>query len=289
VLANWIADARNPLTARVLTNRLWQYHFGRGIVHSSSNFGYQGTPPTHPELLDWLATEFPARGWKLKAMHKLMLMSNTYRMSSRLNASARAKDPENDLFWRFDPRRLTGEEIRDSILTVCGNLHAEKMEGPSIYPAIPREVLAGQSRPGDGWGSSPPEDRNRRSIYIHIKRSLAVPLLAVFDAADTDASCSVRFTTTQPAQALDMLNSDFVNEQAKVLADALRRQAGADPAAQVRLALRRTLQREPSVSEIRRGVQFLQRLQSEQQIAPEEALRSFCLLALNLNEFIYVD
>src|SRR5262249_13802827 len=151
------------------------------------------------------------------------------------------------------------------------------------------EVLAGQSRPGAGWGNSPPEERNRRSVYIHIKRSLAVPLLAVFDAADTDASCPVRFTTTQPAQALDMLNSDFVNEQAGVFADAVRRQAGVDPAGQVRLALRRALQREPSAGEVGRGVQFLQRLEREQHVAAEQALRSFCLLALNLNEFIYVD
>jgi mono/diheme cytochrome c family protein len=309
VLADWIASPQNPLTTRVLANRLWQYHFGRGIVRSSSNFGYQGTPPTHPELLDWLASEFVACGWRLKAMHKLLVMSNTFRMSSRpnpkkgtvplssrgrspfsdSNASAQAKDPENDLYWHFDPRRLAAEEIRDSILAVCGNLNCQKLGGPSVYPVIPREVLAGQSMPGAGWGNSTPEDQNRRSIYIHIKRSLAVPLLAAFDAADTDASCPVRFTTTQPAQALGMLNSDFVNEQAKVFAEDLRHQAGADPAAQIHLALRRTLQREPSAAEVERGVKFIQRMRKEQHLAPEEALRFFCLLALNLNEFIYLD
>jgi mono/diheme cytochrome c family protein len=289
VLADWIAGAGNPLPSRVLTNRLWQYHFGRGIVRSASNFGYQGTPPTHPALLDWLASEFVARGWKLKAMHRLMVLSSTYRMSSRPNTQALAKDPENDWFWRFDPRRLTAEEIRDSILAVCGNLNPQKMGGPSVYTVIPQEVLAGQSMPGAGWGNSPPEDRNRRSIYIHVKRSLVVPLLAAFDAADTDASCPVRFTTTQPAQALGMLNSAFLNEQAKIFAEDLSAKAGSDPAAQVRLALRRTCQREPALRDVERGVEFIHRMGAEYHLAPEEALRSFCLLALNLNEFLYLD
>jgi hypothetical protein len=289
VLADWIASPNNPLTARVIANRLWQYHFGRGIVRSSSNFGFQGTPATHPELLDWLASELVMRGWKLKAMHRLIVLSNTYRMSSRPNTTALAKDPENDLFWRFDPRRMAAEEIRDSILAACGNLNRQKMGGPSVYPLIPREVHAGQSMPGAGWANSLPEDRNRRSIYIHIKRSLAVPLLAAFDAPDTDGSCPVRFTTTQPAQALAMLNSDFLNEQAKILADDLREKAGADPVAEVHLALRRTLQREPSAAEIERGVVFIQRMRREHHVVPEEALRCFCLLALNLNEFVYLD
>ncbi|HLJ92683.1 MAG TPA: DUF1549 and DUF1553 domain-containing protein, partial [Gemmataceae bacterium] len=288
-LADWIANPANPLTARVMVNRLWQYHFGRGIVRSSSNFGYQGTPPTHPELLDWLAGQFVAHGWKLKTMHKLLVLSSTYRMSAQPNAAAWTKDPENDRWWRFDARRLEAEEIRDSILAVCGNLHLQKMGGPSVYPLIPREVLAGQSMPGAGWGNSPPEDRNRRSIYIHIKRSLAVPLLAAFDAPDTDASCPVRFTTTQPAQALGMLNSSFLNEQAGVFAHRLREQAGPEPAAQVRLALWHTLQREPREPEIERGVRFLQRMRAEHHATAEEALRSFCLLALNLNEFVYLD
>jgi len=222
-------------------------------------------------------------------MHRLILLSNAYRMSSRPDAAALARDPENDLLWRFDLRRLAAEEVRDSILAVCGNLNLHKMGGPSIYPTIPPEVLAGQSQPGKGWETSSPEDRVRRSIYIHVKRSLAVPILAAFDAADTDASCPVRFTTTQPAQALGMLNSDFLNEQAKVFAEDLCRKAGDDPAAQVRLALRRTLQREPSAAEVERGVRFIARMRGTHQAAPAESLRRFCLLALNLNEFVYLD
>jgi mono/diheme cytochrome c family protein len=289
VLAEWIASSDNPLTARVLVNRLWQYHFGRGIVRSSSNFGYGGTPPTHPELLDWLASEFVARGWKLKAMHRLVVLSNAYRMSSRRDEAAYAKDPENDLLWRFDLRRLTAEEVRDSVLAVSGNLNRKKLGGPSVYPPMPKEVLAGQSMPGAGWGKSTPEEAASRSIYVHLKRSLALPILSTFDAADPDASCPVRFVTTQPAQALGMINGDFLNEQAKVFAESVQKEAGADAAAQVRLTLRRATQRVPTEAEVERGVKFLAGLREKHQLPADEALRRFCLLALNLNEFIYLD
>src|SRR5205814_9348697 len=134
-----------------------------------------------------------------------------------------AADPANDLFWRFDMRRLTAEEIRDSILTVCGNLNL-KMYGPGIYPEIPKEILAGQSMPGRGWGKSSPEEQARRSVYIHVKRSLLTPILADFDFADTDSSCAVRFATTQPAQALGLLNGGFVNTQAEEFAARLKRE-----------------------------------------------------------------
>jgi hypothetical protein len=289
VLADWIAGKDNPLTARVMVNRLWQYHFGRGVVRSPNDFGYRGAPPTHPELLDWLASEFVERGWKLKAMHRLIVTSNAYRMSSRPDPAALAKDPENDLFWRFELRRLTAEEVRDSILAVSGNLNLAKVGGLSVYPRLPREVLSGQSRPGEGWGESSPEDQARRSVYVHVKRSLTVPLLGAFDAADADASCPARFATTQPTQALEMLNGEFLNEQAKVFADDLRKEAGDDPAAQARSALRRVTQREPTPKEARRGVEFMARMRDERRLTAGEALRSFCLLALNLNEFVYLD
>jgi hypothetical protein len=289
VLAEWLASADNPLTARVIVNRVWQHHFGRGIVRSTSNFGYQGTPPTHPELLDWLASEFAASGWRFKTLHKMILMSSAYRMSSKGDATALAKDPENDLFWRFNMRRLSAEEVRDSILAASGNLNTWKMNGPSIYPVIPAEVLAGQSMPGAGWGKSSPEDVNRRSVYVHIKRSLGVPILVAFDAADPDATCPVRFTTTQPTQALGLLNSAFLNDQAKVFAESARSEAGPDTAAQVRLVLRRATQRSPAAAEVERGVRFMQAVRELHKQSADEALRSFCLLALNLNEFVYLD
>lgn len=288
-LADWIAHPANPLTARVIMNRLWQHHFGRGIVRSSSDFGYRGTPPTHPELLDWLAAELVDRGWRLKTMHKLIVMSSAYQMGSQANATAEASDPENDWYWRYDMRRLSAEEVRDSILAVCGNLNVGAMAGPSFYPRISAEVLAGQSRPGQGWGESAQEEQNRRSIYAHVKRSLIVPILGVFDAADADASCPVRVTTTQPTQAISMLNSEFLNAQAAVFAVNAQRWAGTDRAAQVRWALQRVTQRDPTRAEVERGVTFIVRLQSRDRLAPAEALRHFCLLSLNLNEFLYLD
>jgi len=295
-LAEWIASPDNPLTARVMANRIWQWHFGRGIVRSPNNFGLQGDRPTHPELLDWLASELIARGWSLKAMHRLVLMSNTYRMSSEGQGSrvkgqgseSLAVDPQNDLFWRFDMRRLRAEEIRDSILAVNGRLNLESMFGPSIYPVIPPEVLAGQSRPGAGWEQSSTEDRRRRSIYIHIKRSLKVPLLAAFDAADTETTCPMRFATTQPTQALSQLNSDYLNRQAGVFADYARDHETAHDE-QVALVLRRTTQRSPTQTEIDRGLELMELLQDEHGLSEEESLRYFCLLALNLNEFVYLD
>jgi hypothetical protein len=222
-------------------------------------------------------------------MHRLIVTSGAYRISSQPDPKALALDPENDLFWRFDLRRLEAEEVRDSILAVCGNLDFEVMGGPSIYPQIQREVLVGQSRPGSGWGRSSPGEQARRSIYIHIKRSLAVPLLASFDAADVDASCPVRFVTTQSTQALGLLNGEFINDQARLFAEDVRARTGDDPAAWIRLVLRRTTQRDPSRQEIERGVEFLARLHDRYGLDPSEALAKFCLLALNLNEFVYLD
>ena len=288
-LADWMVSPDNPLTARVIVNRLWQWHFGRGIVKSASNFGLQGDAPTHPELLDWLAAELMEKNWDLRHIHRLILNSNTYRMSSRGQAAALAKDPLNDLMWRVDMRRLRAEEIRDTILATNGTLNLDKMFGPSIYPTIEAEVLAGQSRPGAGWENSSPEDKARRSIYVHIKRSLTVPLLAAFDVADTDSVCPVRFATTQPTQALTMLNSVFLNEQASVFAELIRKQSGSDAAAFVSSVLQRTLQRAPTAKEIERGVKLIADLKQEHQLSDNDAQKYYCLMAMNLNEFVYLD
>jgi hypothetical protein len=287
-LARWIAGKENPLTARVMANRVWQYHFGRGIVRSSNNFGFQGDKPTHPELLDWLASELAENGWRLKSLHRQILLSSTYRMSSRANAVATRKDPENNLFWRFDMRRLEAEELRDSILAANGSLNPT-MAGPSIYPTIPAAVLAGQSVPGSGWGKSSPEEQARRSVYIYVKRSLIEPMIASFDGPDPDLPCPARFATTQPTQALGMLNSDFINQQAAVFARLLKQKAGDKPADQVTLALWRVLQRAPTPAEVARGVRLIESLQRNEKATSDAALTAFCLVALNLNEFVYVD
>ncbi|HEV7221761.1 MAG TPA: PSD1 and planctomycete cytochrome C domain-containing protein [Pirellulales bacterium] len=287
-LADWIASPANPLTARVMVNRIWQHHFGRGIVRSTSNFGSLGDPPTHPELLDWLSGEFVERGWRMKPLHRLILTSNVYRMASTANAAGMAKDPGNDLFWRFDMRRLGAEEMRDSILAVTGQLNL-KMYGPGVYPEISAEVLASQSQPGSGWPTSPPEEQARRSVYVHVKRSLLVPILSEFDFCDTDSSCSVRFATTQPTQALGMLNGQFAGQQAQALAERLRREAGEDREAQVRRALRLALGRQPDAKSVERGLRLLQSLETDRGASPAAALKLYCLMVLNLNEFAYLD
>jgi hypothetical protein len=288
VLADWIASPDNRLTARVMANRVWQYHFGRGIVRSPNNFGLQGDAPTHPELLDWLATELVRGGWRLKPLHRLLMTSSAYRMSARGNAAGLKADPANDLFWRFDMRRLAAEEIRDSVLALSGGLNL-RMYGPGVYPDLPREVLATQSMPGHGWGQSPPREQNRRSVYVHVKRSLLTPILESFDVAETDRSAPVRFVTTQPTQALGMLNSDFLGQQAEALATRLRREAGADVSRQVRLALTLATSRPADDAEVRRGVRLVEALQAKDGVTPDVALRYFCLVVLNLNEFVYLD
>ena len=286
-LANWIASEKNQLTARVMVNRIWQHHFGRGIVASSNNFGNIGDKPTHPELLDWLATRFMEGGWKLKAMHKLIMLSSTYRMSSQSSNKELAADPANNLYWRFNMRRLSSEELRDSVHAANGSLNL-KMGGPSIYPIIPQEVLAGQSRPGSGWGNSPAEERARRAVYIFIKRSLVEPLMADFDFADVDSTCPVRFVTTQPTQALSLLNSEFMNRQAAVFADFLRKEASDNANKQVELALTRITQRRPEQSEIDRGLGLIESLKKDG-VSDDIALKYFCLAMFNLNEFLYLD
>ena len=328
-LAKWLTAADNPLTARVLANRLWQHHFGRGIVATSNDFGEFGERPSHPELLDWLATEVVNGGWKLKRMHKLILLSATYQQSafaaqsladaksqisdlksqisnprspdpqseiSKLkseisnlkSADPQTADPSNQLLWHFNPRRLTSDELRDSILAATGELNLQA-GGPSIYVPIAAEVLAGQSVPGAGWGKSSPEDQNRRSVYIHLKRSLLVPILSLYDQADTDSSCPVRYNTTVPTQSLGMLNGEFTNGKAAQLAERLRRESPNDLAAQVRRAIRLTTSRIAPDAEVAADVAFIRNLQTKRSLSDEQALKMFCLLALNTNEFLYVD
>jgi hypothetical protein len=291
-LAKWIVSPGNPLTARVLANRVWQYHFGRGIVRSSSNFGLMGDPPTHPELLDWLAAELVDGDWHLKHLHKTILLSRAYRASSAANPAALAADPLNDSFWRFDMRRLTAEELRDSIHVASGAFNP-RMGGPGVTVDIPAEVLATQSQPGKGWGKVAEEEQARRAVYIKVKRSLLTPILADFDLADTDAACPVRFVTTQPTQALGMMNGDFPQKQAKIFAARVRREAGgpdaADVAAEIRRAYRVALVRDATADEVARGVALVDRLADADGVGPGRALELFCLMLLNTNEFAYLD
>ena len=287
-LANWITSPDNRLTARVMVNRIWQHHFGRGIVRSPNNFGLLGDAPTHPELLDWLAATFVKGGWQMKPLHKLSVMSSTYHMSSQPNPAAQVKDPLNNLFWRCDIRRLSAEEVRDSVLAVDGRLNPT-MYGPGIYPDISDEVKAGQSVPGAGWGKSTAEEQARRSIYVHVKRSMVLPILSDFDFADTDSSCAARFVTTQPTQALAMLNGKFLNDQAVEFAKRLRKEAGNDVKKQVADGFRLALCREPDQALVERGLKLIDALQKKHGKSADQALDQFCLMVLNLNEFMYLD
>ena len=293
-LAHWIASSDNPLTARVMVNRLWHHHFGRGIVPSTSDFGKLGEPPTHPALLDWLASELPSRGWSLKSMHELIMTSEAYLRSSVPSSHALEKDPINRLFWRFNMRRLTAEEIRDSILSVSGKLNS-KTGGPWVCPPLPEEVLATASKPGKYWPVAKGDSAFRRSLYVHSKRSLRVPILVDHDQADTDSPCAVRFSTTVPTQALAMLNSKFVNQRAVDLRDRLRREIpeSEDRQTTLKKRLARVLEL-TTQSGSKRDHEVFQLLQLSDRLRESGAdektiLERVSLLALNLNEFVYID
>ena len=287
-LAEWIVSKQNRLTSRVMVNRLWQHHFGRGIVRSANNFGFLGELPTHPHLLNWLAAEFMRGEWQLKRIHRLLMTSRLYQTSSRANLDALRVDPTNDLFWRFNMRRLTAEEIRDSILNLTGQINF-RMGGASIYSEVPRDVLRTASRPGAAWGNSSPAERSRRSVYIFVKRSLREPFLESFDWADTDNTCDVRFVTTVPTQTLTMLNSKLLNDASGQLASRLSVERPDDPTAQVRRALELATSRAPLQREVDEGLALLSELREQLKLEPAQALQRFCLLVLNLNEFVYLD
>jgi hypothetical protein len=209
-------------------------------------------------------------------------------MSSQPNPQAFTKDPLNNLLWRYDMRRLSAEEVRDSILSVDGRLNTA-MYGPGVYPEISDEVKAGQSVPGAGWGKSSPEEQSRRSVYVHIKRSMVLPILSDFDFADTDGSCAARFTTTQPTQALAMLNSKFLNDQAADFARRLKKEAGDDVRKQVMLGYRLALCHEPDSKLVDRGLKLIDTMKQKHGQSEEKSLTQFCLMVLNLNEFMYLD
>jgi hypothetical protein len=216
------------------------------------------------------------------------MTSNTYRMSSAANPEALAADPTNDLLWRFDMRRLTGEEIHDATLVASGQFNPA-MFGPGYYPKLAAEVLATQSRPGNGWGTSTPEEQARRSVYMHVKRSLLPPMLTAFDFPDVDATCEARFVTTQPGQALSLLHGEFLSEQAAKLADRVAKQAGTDSRTQVAESIRLALLRPATENEITEGLELINRLVNQRGQTPADALRYWCLTILNLNEFVYLD
>jgi hypothetical protein len=305
-LVEWLTRPDHPLTARVIVNRLWQGHFGRGIVATPSDFGTQGAEPSHPELLDWLATELIARGWSLKAIHRLMVTSATYRQSSKPTPRALEDDPDNTLFDRMNRRRLEGEAVRDALLSVAGTLDG-RVGGPSVFPDLPPGV---ETR--GGWARSASEsDRNRRSVYVFVRRNLKYPLFDAFDMPDTNTTCPERNTSVNAPQALMLLNSDLVLDQARAFAGRLLRETPDrnDPEALVSLAYRLTFGRPPRPEELSRGASFLRdqpallsaRLDRSDprdlprptpdgyDLAQAAALVDYCHALMNVNEFVFVD
>jgi hypothetical protein len=275
-LAEWIASRENPLTARVWVNRLWQKHFGRGIVSTLDNFGKMGDQPTHPELLDWLAVEFMNRGWSSKQINKLMMMSEAYQMASVFDAAADSKnDLENRYLWRFRPQRLDAEVVRDSMLAVGGNINLA-MGGEPIFPYIPEDILVGQYR--GKWENTPEGPAAwRRGVYVYQRRSLPYPMFDTFDHPDLNASAGARNVSTVPTQALTLLNNPFVLSEAKWLAGRVSREAS-DPYTQVDLAYRIALARGATENEIGVGIDLIKK----------QSLESFTHVVLNLDEFLYM-
>ena len=279
-LADWITDPAHPLTARVMVNRIWNYHFGRGIVASPNDFGRMGGRPSHPELLDWLANTFVDGGWRIKPMHKLILMSQTYRQASEnpaLAAAGNTEDPDNALLWKFSRRRLEAEEIRDSMLAVSGRLNL-KSGGPSVIIPVDSELVGLLYKPAQWAVNKDMADHDRRSVYLLHKRNLRVPMMEVFDAPDMQTSCARRESSTHAPQALELMNGAFANEMAKSLAARLDRESQT-PAAQVELAYRLATGRAPTAREVALGKAFLQ----------SHPLSEFALAMMNLNAFLYVN
>jgi hypothetical protein len=277
-LASWLTSPGHPLTARVMVNRIWQGHFGEGIVRTPNDFGRQGEAPTHPELLDWLAVEFAERGWSIKQMHRLMMLSSTYRSSSVADQESLRKDPANHYLSRMNRRRLDGDTIRDTILAVAGTLNL-KMGGVGVIPPLTREEILAARMP-ELWPANPDaSEHTRRSIYLQMKRSMTLPMLQIFDAPDTASSCARRESSTVAPQALALMNSEFSAAQAERFAARIRKQAGEDLEAAVNAGWELAFGRPPSSEERRTALEYLRR----------NSLPRLCLLMFNMSEFIYAD
>jgi hypothetical protein len=283
-LAEWIANPAHPLTARVMVNRIWQYHFGRGIVATPSDFGSRADAPSHPELLDWLATEFVARKWSVKQMHRLILLSDTYRQSARPTPAAVEKDPENTLLSHFTRRRLEAEEVRDSILLAAGSLNL-KMGGRPVVPPLAAEELYGMSQSiGSAWIlTEDPSEHNRRSLYMISRRNFRMPLLEAFDRPEGVLSCSRRDSSTTAPQSLSLLNGQFTLTQANALG--ARIESASDP---VIAAWQAVFGRTPTTAEADRTRVFLDK-QTAHLGSRQAALAELARALFNTNDFLYVE
>ena len=295
-LAEFIASPDNPLTARVMVNRIWYQHFGQGIVATPNNFGKMGTQPSNPELLDWLATEFVQQGWSIKQMQRLIMNSETYKMASAYyQADSLAKDPTDQFLWRFPVKRLEAEIIRDAVLFASGDLNVEA-GGPGFFPPVPKSIVTGASIRGTWLLTKDDPSTWRRSVYANVKRNLKYPMFEVFDQPNASLSCERRDVTTVATQALTLFNNETFLRQAQHLAARLQREAGSEAAEQVKLLYRITFSREASARELQQALEFLKNRaaaatgssaqNAELGLSPMGELAH---VVLNSNEFVYIN
>ena len=294
-LAEWISDPANPLTYRVLANRIWQHHFGQGLVATPSDFGINGARPTHPELLDFLAARLIADGGRIKPLHKLIMLSATYQQSSRSHPRGLEVDPQNSLLWRMNPRRMEAEILRDSLLAVSGQLNLE-MGGKGIKPRMRPELLPASQR--NKWPTIVQEgpDHWRRSVYIYVKRQLLLPVLELFDSPTTTDTCAVRTASVLPTQALVLMNDEFVEDQAGYLASRALREAGNEAASAIGRLHALALSAPPSPQRLREALAFVNDRekaylteQSAAHPARQRALTDLAHVLMNSSEFLHIE
>ncbi len=282
-LANWLGSPTNPLTARVMVNRVWHHHFGRGIAGSPSDFGLMGERPTNMPLLDTLTANFVANGWSLKKLHKQIMLSDAWQASSAHNAASAAKDPENKLNWKYPRHRLEGEAVRDSMLAVAGRLNT-KMYGTPVFPPLPAGVVT-----RGGWKKEENQsDSDRRSVYVFVRRNTRYPMFEAFDMPDTHESCARRNMTINPAQSLELMNSRLVSDWSRSFAARVRNDGGQSVDGMLDRAFKLAFQRTPTEAERASARDFLAR---QQKLAggEDQAWADLCQTLFSTNEFLYVN
>jgi hypothetical protein len=286
-LARWLTRPDHPLTPRVIANRVWQHHFGRGLVATPSNFGLRGEPPGHPELLDWLAARLVASGWSIKDLHRQILLSRTYQLACESDPANEAVDPGNRWLWRFDRRRLDAESIRDAMLAVSDRLDRRR---PPPHPFPP--IAEWHWTQHNAFKAVYPTQQ--RSVFLMTQRLVKHPYLAIFDGPDTNTSTDVRSRSTVPLQALYLMNNPFVHEQAAALATRLEREA-TDPLERIDRAWELSWGRRPTDRERQRACRYLEQFAAESTItdtggiARRAAWSSLARILLAANEFLYVE